>query len=81
MSTSQNLMHYNDHIKQVLVKERGEHPVTPLPVSHYWWSIVITCTNFGVLSSTVLNRITLMMTELGHWVVLWEWTTAWKHLS
>ena len=38
-----------------------------------------TCTNSGVLSSTVLNGMELEILEPLHWLMVWEWTGAWKH--
>ena len=46
-----------------------------------WLTFYTTCTNSRVLSSTVLNPIELEILEPLHWLMLWEWTRAWKHLS
>ena len=42
-----------------------------------------TCTNSGVhlLSFIVLKEIKLESLEPLHWLILWEWTRAWKHWS
>ena len=41
--------------------------------------IFTSCTNSGVLSSTVLDGMKLEILEPLSWLMLWEWTRAWKH--
>ena len=43
--------------------------------------IFTTCTNSGLLPSTVLHGIELEILEPLHWLMLWEWTRAWQHYS
>jgi len=43
--------------------------------------IFTTCTNSGVLYSTVFEGMKLESLELLPWLMLWEWTRAWQHWS